>query len=143
MPLSAALLGNVDILTPNQTEAGTLLSDTGLRIQNFGHAEEAAARLLAAGARAVLLKLGDLGCCYASAEESIRAEAVPVTAVDTTAAGDVFNGALAVALAEDQSMREAMHFANAAAAISVTRRGAQSSTPTRAEVEPLLVKRAR
>jgi ribokinase len=128
MRMPAALLENVDILTPNQIEAE-------MRIGSFREAEDAATRLLALGPRAVMLKLGATGCFYASGSERISADALAATPIDTTAAGDVFNGALAVALAEGKSIRGAMLFANRAAAISVTRRGAQSSAPTRDEVD--------
>jgi ribokinase len=85
-----------------------------------------------------VLKLGDQGCFYGDAATEILCHAFPVVARDATAAGDVFNAALAVALAEDRSVAEALRFANAAAAISVTRPGAQASEPTRAEVDRFL-----
>ena len=138
--LPRALLDNVVLLTPNQTEAGVLLCEPELRLETFAGAESAAPRLLALGARAVMLKLGALGCFYASPDIAghIRAAAFSVTAEDTTAAGDVFNAALAVALAEGASMMESMRFANAAAAVSVTRRGAQNSAPDRTDVGLML-----
>jgi ribokinase len=136
--LAALSLEKVDILTPNQTEAAVLLGDAEFRIASFDDAEDAAACLLALGPRAIMLKLGEIGCLYASGAERIRAAAGEITPVDTTAAGDVFNAAFAVALAEGKSIREAMHFANTAAGISVTRRGAQSSAPARAEVETMM-----
>jgi ribokinase len=110
-----------------------------LSIQTFADAEKTAPRLLALGVRAVMLKLGATGCFYASPDGAYkRAEGFSVAAVDTTAAGDIFNGALAVALAEGASMMESMRFANAAAAVSVTRRGAQNSTPDRTDVGLML-----
>jgi ribokinase len=133
--LPPALLESVDILTPNQTEAGVLLGDPNLRIDNFEDAEKAAARLLALGSRAVLLKLGAAGCLCRGSAGDAQADAFKVTPVDTTAAGDVFNAALAVALAEDMAVPVALRFANAAAAVSVTRPGAQNSAPTRADAE--------
>jgi len=134
------LLNNVSILTPNQTEAGVLLDDSQLLIETFTDAENAAAKLLALGVRAVMLKLGATGCLYSSSAVPgcERANAFSVKAVDTTAAGDVFNAALAVALSEGTSIPEAMRFANAAAAVSVTRNGAQNSAPDRAEVQRIL-----
>jgi len=90
------------------------------------------------GPQAVVLKLGDRGSFYYDGQSEHFSDAFPVTARDTTAAGDVFNAALAVALAEDRPIAEALRFANAAAAISVTRAGAQSSVPSRAEVETLI-----
>ena len=136
--LPATLLANVDILTPNQTEAGMLLGEPQLQIENFEEAEIAARRLLGLGTRAVILKLGDVGSFYSNGSEHVRAKAFQVDPVDTTAAGDEFNAALAVSLAEGASMSLAMRFANAAAAISVTRHGAQSSAPDSAEVEQFL-----
>ncbi len=136
--LPATLLANVDILTPNQTEAGMLLGEPQLQIQNFKDADKVAERLLGLGPRAVMLKLGDVGCLYSNGSERARAEAFRVNPVDTTAAGDEFNAALSVILAEGASMQFAMRFANAAAAISVTRPGAQSSAPDRMEVEQFL-----
>jgi ribokinase len=93
------------------------------------------------GPRAVVLKLGDQGCFYADGREQIHVPAFAVEARDATAAGDVFNGALAVALAEGRGMEAALRFACAAAALSVTRPGAQSSIPTRAETESFLAER--
>jgi len=138
--LPAALLNNVSILTPNQTEAGVLLDDPRLLIETFADAERAAPQLLALGARAIMLKLGATGCLYSSSDTRgfERADAFSVNAVDTTAAGDVFNAALAVALAEGIPIPEAMRFANAAAAVSVTRPGAQNSAPSRADVQDIL-----
>jgi ribokinase len=82
--------------------------------------------------------LGDQGCFYSDGETQLFSPAFPVTAIDATAAGDTFNAALAVALAEDRGIEEALRFANAAAAISVTRLGAQASVPARTEVDALL-----
>jgi len=93
------------------------------------------------GARAVVLKLGNQGCFFADGRERIHAPAFAVEARDATAAGDTFNGALAVALAEGRGMPAALRFACAAAALSVTRPGAQSSIPTRAETESFLADR--
>ena len=136
-PLPASLLENVDILTPNQTEAGVLLGNPELCIDSFADAERTAVELLALGPQAVVLKLGALGCLFADASEQIGARGFTVKAVDTTAAGDVFNAALAVAMAEGFSLPRALRFANAAAAVSVTRPGAQNSAPTRREAEAM------
>jgi ribokinase len=132
--LSRELLHKVDILTPNQSEAGTLLDKPADLIRDFAGAEEAAGELLALGPSAVLMKLGALGCLVATAGVYTRVQGFQVEAVDTTAAGDAFNGALAVALAEGKSLTEAALFANAAGAISVTRHGAQASLPCREDV---------
>jgi ribokinase len=132
--LSAALLAAVDILTPNESEALMLLGRPPARVTR-DEAPELAAALLRLGPRAVVLKLGDQGSFYASDAGAGHTPAFPVEVRDTTAAGDTFNAALAVALAEGQAMEHALRFANAAAAISVTRLGAQASAPTRAEVD--------
>ena len=93
------------------------------------------------GVRSVVVKLGDQGCVYCGADGTLVTPAFPVRAVDSTAAGDTFNAALAVALGEGAAMVDALRFASAAAAISVTRAGAQTSAPSRAEVETLLARR--
>jgi ribokinase len=137
VPLTPELLASVDILTPNETEASILL---GLPPGRVSMADAAALgrSLRERGPKAVLLKLGDQGCFYADDETELFSSAFHVVAKDTTAAGDTFNAALAVALAEDRGIEEALRFANAAAAISVTRMGAQASVPARAEVDALL-----
>ena len=135
--LPAELLANVDILTPNETEASILLGLPPGRVS--GDAAPALARALRErGPAAVVLKLGEQGCFYSDGEAEIFSSGFKVTARDTTAAGDTFNAALAVALAEDRGIEDALRFANAAAAISVTRLGAQSSVPSRTEVDALL-----
>jgi ribokinase len=134
VPLTTELLAMVDILTPNESEASLLLGLPPQRV-SICNAPALAGALKARGPAAVVLKLGDQGCFYSDADAEIHCPAVSVTARDTTAAGDVFNGALAVALAEDRPIAVALRFANAAAAISVTRPGAQASIPSRAEVQ--------
>ena len=136
-PLSAALLGNVDILTPNETEALILL---GLPPGDVSPADapRLAATLRAQGPRCVILKLGDKGAWYSDGTSEGHVPAFEVDAVDATAAGDTFNGALAVALSEGTPIAGAVRFANCAAAISVTRLGAQASVPSRAEVDAKL-----
>ena len=136
-PLSLEMMGNVDILTPNESEACLLLGHTPGRVAMHDVVALASA-LLALGVGAVLMKLGDRGCFYRDRESEFLSSAFPVAAKDSTAAGDVFNGALAVALAEGRPLPDCLRFANAAAAISVTRAGAQASVPTRAEVDEFL-----
>ena len=136
LPLS--LLHTVDFLTPNQSESATLLGNPSWSIRDFSDAEEAAAGLLALGPSTVVMKLGALGCLVANNEGRLRVEGCTVAAVDTTAAGDAFNGAFAVALAEGRSVAAAAAFANAAGAICVTRRGAQASLPGRDEIDRFL-----
>lgn len=135
-PLSADLLANVDILTPNETEACQLVQKPAARV-TLADAPVLAEALLTLGPKAVILKLGDQGCFYADAQQTLHSPAFAVQPVDTTAAGDTFNAALAVALTEGQPLPQALRFANAAAALSVTRAGAQSSIPTRPEVDAL------
>ena len=137
-PLTPELLANVDILTPNETEASLLLGLPPGRV-SMSDAAPLARSLRDRGPKAVLLKLGDQGCFYCDGEIELCSAAFPVVAKDATAAGDTFNAALAVALAEDRGITEALRFANAAAALSVTRMGAQASVPARAEVDELLV----
>ena len=134
-PLPDKLLKKISIITPNETEAELL---TGIKVDSDAGAAKAADKLLARGVKTVIITLGSRGAFVAG--EGV-AELVPgfkVKAVDTTAAGDTFNGALAVALVEGQTLGHAVRFANAAAAISVTRLGAQTSVPTRKEIEKLL-----
>jgi ribokinase len=137
MPLPRELLANVDILTPNETEASLLLGLPPGRVST-SNAAALARSLRERGPKAVVLKLGDQGCFYCDGETELFSAAFPVVARDTTAAGDTFNAALAVALAEDRGVAEALRFANASAAISVTRMGAQASVPARGEVDALL-----
>lgn len=134
--LPAALLQTVTILTPNQTEAGILLEKAS--VGSVSDAREAALALRRLGPRQVILKLGEQGCVVADGAEAAWVPAFPVTAVDTTAAGDAFNGALATALTRGQTLLGAARFACAAAALSVTRRGAVPSLASLAEVEALL-----
>jgi ribokinase len=134
-PLPDSLLATVSLLTPNEREAEQL---TGVAVSDQETLTRAAAALHERGVRGVLITLGARGV-FASVDGS--SELVPgfrIEAVDTTAAGDVFNGSLAVALVEGQSPRDAVRFANAAAALSATRMGAQASAPSRAEIETFL-----
>jgi len=136
-PLDGEMLEAVDILTPNETEACILLGLPPARLTVLD-APAVAQALLDTGVNAVILKLGDQGCFYRDRKRSLYSTGFVVRAVDTTAAGDTFNAALAVALAERQPIERALRFANAAAALSVTRMGAQASIPTRAEVDVFL-----
>lgn len=136
-PLPLSLLRAVDVLTPNESEALILLGRPAARV-SLAEAPALAAALRERGPRTVILKLGDQGCLVADEDGARHFPAFPVEVRDTTAAGDTFNAALAVALAEGASMAQAVPLANAAAAISVTRVGTQASAPTRAEAEELL-----
>lgn len=137
--LPAALLRLVTILTPNETEAELL---AGIKITDDASVREAARRLLAQGVQNVIITLGAKGAylCNATSDKFIATH--KVKPVDTTAAGDTFNGALAVALAEGRDLSGAVRFANAAAAMSVTRLGAQPSAPARGEIERLMARRS-
>jgi len=128
------LFGLVDVLTPNETEAAILAGLQPGRLDTQ-QAAEIARKLRARGAKSVVVKLGDQGCLLVEDGEPRLFPAPKVKAVDTTAAGDVFNGGLAVALAEGSDLAEACQFANAAAALSVTRMGTQIATPGRKEVD--------
>jgi ribokinase len=134
-PLPRRLLRQVSVLTPNESEAELL---TGIKLTHHVAVEKAAARLRALGARAVVITLAARGVFVADDVTHDFFPGFKVTARDTTAAGDIFNGALAVALAERTPLAAAVRFAQAAAALSVTRLGAQSSAPARAEIEQFL-----
>jgi len=133
-PLPDGLLRDVDCLTPNESEALLLLGRREGEV-SLGEAPELARALLQRGPRAVVLKLGEKGAFLDDGTGARHFPAPRVEAVDATAAGDTFNGALAVALAENRGLADAIAFANVAAALSVTRLGAQASVPTRDEVE--------
>jgi ribokinase len=135
--LPKEILALVDILTPNENEACVLAGGPPERV-NAADAIGLGHRIRELGVRSVVVKLGDQGCVYCGPDRTFAVPPFPVRAVDSTAAGDTFNAALAVLLAEGAEMQDALRFANAAAAISVTRAGAQTSAPSRAEVEALL-----
>jgi ribokinase len=135
--LPESLLRRITWLTPNETEAHALLAnradDTGAT------SERAARRFLDRGVKNVILKLGSRGCLIAQPDrEDLRVLAFSVAAVDTTAAGDAFNGGFAVALLRGLDISRSAVFASAVAAISVTRPGAQPSMPTADEVDRFL-----
>nr|WP_040695903.1 ribokinase [Nodosilinea nodulosa] len=121
----------VDMLTPNQLEAQQL---TGLPVGDVATAIAAARQLVQRGVGTAIVKLGEQGAVVATPERSFHQPALPVAAVDTVAAGDAFNGGLAVALAEGQDLAAAVAFASAVAAASVRVAGAQASMPMRSQV---------
>src|SRR5260370_193756 len=137
--LPSEMLAGIDILTPNETEAALLLGLPLTRV-SVSDAPALARSLRQRGPKAVVLKLADQGSFYCHDDTELFSAACPVGACDTAAAGDTFNAALAVALSEDRAIADALRFANAAAAISVTRMGAQASVPARAEVDEFLRK---
>jgi ribokinase len=134
-PLPDELFSLVDVLTPNETEAAILAGLPPRRLDPL-QAAEIARQLRRRGVRIVVVKLGDQGCVLVTEGEPRHIPAPKVQAVDTTAAGDVFNAGLAVGLSEGMDFSAACQFANRAAAVSVTRRGAQPAAPSRAEVNP-------
>jgi len=134
--LSPALLKMVDVLTPNETEAQIL---TGIEVtSNRDSARTAAKKLLEYGVKSVILTMGAKGFLLANDERVESVPAVKVDAVDATAAGDAFTGSLAVGLAQGWELFDAALFANQVAALSVTKMGAQSSMPTKEEVESFM-----
>lgn len=135
-PLSDDLLQHLDMITPNETEAELL---TGVKVDNVTTAQQAADALHAKGIKRVLITLGSQGVWLSDNGKGRQVPGFRVDAKDTTAAGDTFNGALLTALQEGREMEEAIRFAHAAAAISVTRFGAQTSIPHRREVERFLM----
>lgn len=144
-PAPAATLGDdilalCDYVTPNETETQAL---TGLPVTTISEAEIAADALLGRGVGAVVMTLGDKGALYRDRSRSVH---VPVMSagkvVETTGAGDAFNGGFAVALSEGRDVVEAVRFGCATAGISVTRAGTAPSMPSRAEIDALLAKNA-
>jgi len=129
-PLSQALLVNVDVLTPNETELKMLAG-----VENVN---EAIQKVLSWGTKNLVVTLGANGARVVTKDMDRHIPAHEITAVDTTAAGDAFNGALAVAFAEGKSLLEAVDYGMAAGALAATRRGAQPSLPTRDAVENLV-----
>jgi ribokinase len=140
-PLPASLLRSVDWLTPNESETCALLGRPVDELP-LGELENIADSLRGQGAANIVLKLGARGCYVAPADgRRMHVPAYKVTAVDTTAAGDAFNAAFAVALMDGHEPVRGASWASAVAAISVTKPGAQPSMPTRAEVERLIAER--
>lgn len=141
-PLPATLLAGVEILTPNETEAESLAARGSDTVPSATDVEGTANTLLGLGPRAVVVTLGPAGALVAVGQALTRVPAFPVEPRDTVAAGDVFNGCLAVMLAEGRDLVAATRIAAAAAAISVTREGAQASAPHRDEIEAFLAARS-
>ncbi|EPU1005938.1 ribokinase [Vibrio cholerae] len=129
------LLKCVDLITPNETEAEVL---TGITVSDDASAQQAADALHCKGIEIVIITLGSKGVWLSQNGRGQRIPGFVVKATDTTAAGDTFNGALVTGLLQEMPLESAIKFAHAAAAISVTRFGAQTSIPTRAEVEAFL-----
>lgn len=130
--LPGHLMKQLWLITPDENEATEL---TGIRVSDELSAEQAATALTGKGVKNVIITMGSMGAYVKSEEFTGMIPAVKAEPVDTTAAGDVFNGALAVALTEGAGIKDAVIFANRAAALSVTRLGAQSSAPYRNELQ--------
>ena len=130
--LSDTLLRNTWLISPNEIEAEEI---TGMAINDIDSANLAAEKIIGRGVNNVIITLGETGAYIKSSEFSELIPGKKVKAVDTTAAGDIFNGALAVAIADGCDLKNAVEFANQAAAISVTKMGAQASAPYRNEVK--------
>ena len=125
----------VAIFVLNETEA-SILAD--MPVETEEDAEKAANVLIKQGVKKVIITLGTKGALVVTEDEKVKVPAFQVDAIDTTAAGDTFCGTLAVAMVEGRSLKDALKFASAAAAISVTRIGAQPSAPSRTEIETFL-----
>lgn len=135
--LPPEILRKVTLLTPNEIEAETL---TGIAVKNKTTAAQAAQILHDFGVPIVIITLGAKGAYLSTPTVKQMIKPFPVKALDTTAAGDIFNGSLAASLSEGTGLLEAVHFASAAAALSVTKLGAQPSAPKRREIIDLLKK---
>lgn len=131
MPLPSDLFGDLFMITPNKSETEAI---TGMEIKDMNSVRSAAAKLRDKGVEHVVITLGPEGAFIFDNDGGRHIKAPRVNAVDSTAAGDVFNGALAVAISEGKSIDDAVSFANRAAAISVTKMGAQASAPYRNEL---------
>jgi len=129
--LNEALYKNLFLITPNETEASLL---TNVEVIDEGSASKAATVLLDKGVENVIITLGSKGAFFKNKYEEFVVESEKVEVIDTTGAGDTFNGAITVALSEGKSFKEAIVFGNKAAGISVTRLGAQASVPNRKDI---------
>ncbi len=132
---SDELLAMVDYITPNETEAEYI---TGVHIDTVEDASRAAAVMHGMGIKNVVITLGSKGAYFSGSGKSVFSPSIKVKAVETTGAGDSFNGALAVAIGEGMEIEEALHFANTAAGISVTRYGTAQSMASRDEIKEMM-----
>jgi ribokinase len=136
-PVANDLLSMVDLVVPNETEASGL---TGRIVVSRADALSAARHLVRQGARAALITLGHDGAIFCTGSDALHCPATAVHAIDTTAAGDGYIGALAASVAEGRTVPDSLRFASAAAALSVTRLGAQPSLGAREEVEDFIAR---
>jgi len=130
--IEESLYSKIFLITPNETETELL---TGVEVTDEVSASKAADILLQKGVENVIITLGEKGAYFKNRNEELIVAAKKVAVIDTTAAGDIFNGAIAVALAEGKQWKEAILFANSASAIGVSRLGAQASVPYKSEME--------
>jgi len=130
-PLEDAVLDGLFLITPNETETKIL---TGINVDDEVSLKKAGNALLEKGVQNVIVTLGSRGSFFMNSDQSFVVPAPKVKAMDTTAAGDVFNGVLTVCLAEGKDWKESMAYASKAAAISVTKMGAQDTAPTKEEI---------
>lgn len=130
--LDDEIIKNVDLLTPNETELEII---SGVSIETEEDIQKAAQIMIEKGVKELIVTLGSKGSLYINKEKSMFKKAYKVEAVDTTAAGDSYTGALAVALSQDKCIEDAMDFASKVGALSVLKEGAQSSLPTLEDVE--------
>ena len=127
----------IDIITPNQTEAEFY---TGIKIVDTSSAEKASKKFLEWGVNLVVIKMGEAGAFFASAQENGLIEGFKTSVLDTTGAGDAFNAAFAIGISKGSSIPEAIKFGNAAGAIAVSKEGAQEAMPSSEEIIQLLSK---
>lgn len=137
-PLPDEIFQNLTYLTPNETELEKI---TGMPVHTWEEACAAGKEMIRHGVKNVIVTLGEKGSAFINSETEALYEAMKVKAVDTTAAGDTFNAAIAVKLAEGEPIDKAIRFANISSGISVTRQGAQPSVPSREEVEAMAADR--
>lgn len=130
--LDDEIIKNVDLLTPNETELEII---SGVSIETEEDIQKAAQIMIEKGVKELIVTLGSKGSLYINKEKSMFKKAYKVEAVDTTAAGDSYTGALAVALSQDKGIEDAMDFASKVGALSVLKEGAQSSLPTLEDVK--------
>lgn len=137
VPVPDGLFDGVDLVTPNETEAEQF---TGVKVDTVEDCRKAASKFFEMGVKSVVITLGVRGAYFTDGREELFVPALKVKAVETTGAGDAFNGGLATAIAEGLPMETALRFATCTAAISVTRLGSSQSMPSRQEIEALLEK---
>ena len=124
----------IDFFTPNEIEASYYVNN---EVKNQEDAKKASKHMLEMGIKNIIITLGDKGAYFASKNEEFYVDALKLKVLDTTGAGDAFNGALAVALIEDKNMKEAVNFANLAAGLSTTKIGTANSMPSRSEIDKI------